>query len=132
MPLYNTMIDHVSVPVSDLSRAAAFYDKVLAPLGYVRLVERAATIGFGKTYPEFWLNLREDLIPAPDDSGAHVALRARGEQVVRAFHDAALANGGACDGPPGPREATNPGYYAAFIRDMDGNRVEAVTFVATD
>ncbi len=126
------MIDHVSVPVSDLSRAAAFYDKVLAPLGYVRLVERAATIGFGKTYPEFWLNLREGLIPAPADSGAHVALRARSEQVVQAFHDAALANGGACDGAPGPREATNPGYYAAFIRDMDGNRVEAVTFVATD
>lgn len=126
------MIDHVSVPVADLARAAAFYDKVLAPLGYVRLVERPATIGFGKTYPEFWLNLREGLNPADTSDGAHVALRARGPQAVQDFYDAALAHGGACDGRPGPREATNPGYYAAFIRDADGNRVEAVTFVTAD
>ncbi|MEM8744494.1 MAG: VOC family protein [Pseudomonadota bacterium] len=123
------MIDHVSIPVADLSRAAAFYDKVLAPLGYERLVEREATIGFGKTYPEFWLNTRNEVTVS---DGAHVALRTRGPDAVQNFHKLALENGGTCDGPPGPREATNPGYYAAFICDLDGNRVEAVTFVSTD
>lgn len=120
------MIDHVSVPVSDLARATAFYEKLLATLGHEKLVTRERTVGFGKRYPEFWLNQREDAAPS---SGNHVALRARDIETVKAFHQAALAGGAACDGPPGPREATNPGYYAAFIRDTDGNRIEAVTFV---
>ena len=126
------MIDHISIPVADLPRAAQFYDKVLAPLGYTRLVERAATIGYGKKYPEVWLNLRNRLVPVDGHSGSHVALRARDEQTIQKFHELALANGGSCDGPPGPREATIPGYYAAFIRDEDGNRIEAVTFVKQD
>lgn len=121
------MIDHVSITVSDLARASAFYQKLLATLGHARLVTRERTVGFGKTYPEFWLNLREDM--SEPSSGAHVALRARDVETVRAFHDTALAGGATCDGPPGPREATNPGYYACFIRDLDGNRIEAVTFV---
>jgi len=120
------MIDHVSITVSDLARATAFYEKLLEPLGLARLVTRETTTGFGKKYPEFWLDLHQDE-SAP--SGTHIALRARGIDAVKAFHKAALENGGACDGPPGPREATNPGYYAAFIRDPDGNRIEAVTFV---
>lgn len=126
------MIDHVSIPVADLPRAARFYDKVLAPLGYTRLVERDATIGYGKKYPEFWLNLRDRLVPGDANSGSHVALRGRDERAIEEFHDLALANGGSCDGPPGPRKMTNPGYYAAFIRDEDGNRIEAVTFVKQD
>lgn len=124
------MIDHVSLTVSDLDRAARFYETVLATLGYARLVTREKTIGFGKTYPEFWLNLREEA--GTPSTGFHVALRARDVETVKAFHAAALASGGTCDGPPGPREATNPGYYAAFIRDPFGNRVEAVTFVQGD
>lgn len=122
------MIDHVSVSVSDLDRAAKFYAALLAILGHEQLVSRERTVGFGKAYPEFWINLREE--PGEPSSGHHVALRARDVETVQAFHAAALANGGGCDGPPGPRRATNPGYYAAFIRDPDGNRVEAVTFVA--
>ena len=59
------MIDHVSVPVRDLAASAAFYERVLAPLGYTRLVERPATVGFGKKYPEFWLNLRARCRPSP-------------------------------------------------------------------
>jgi catechol 2,3-dioxygenase-like lactoylglutathione lyase family enzyme len=121
------MIDHVSIPVADLERASAFYEKLLATLGHAKLVTRERTAGFGKSYPEFWLNLRED--GAAPSSGAHVALRARDAETVRAFHETALANGAACDGPPGPRAATNPGYYACFIRDADGNRIETVTFL---
>jgi catechol 2,3-dioxygenase-like lactoylglutathione lyase family enzyme len=123
------MIDHVSVAVRDLSRAARFYEAVLGALGFTRLETRAATVGFGKAYPEFWLNLRNDMTPVAADSGVHVALRARSTAAVDAFHAAALAAGGASDGAPGLRPQHGEGYYAAFIRDPDDNRIEAVTFV---
>lgn len=125
------MIDHVSVGVSDLARSTAFYEAVLAPLGYARLEVRPATIAFGKKYSEFWLNLREDLQPLPANSGTHVALRAGDAAAVDAFHAAALAHGGSSDGAPALRPQHGDGYYAAFIRDPDGNRIEAVTFLAT-
>ena len=125
------MIDHVSVPVRDLARAGAFYESVLTPLGLARLVERDATIGFGKSYPEFWVNLR-DWIPQTSDPGSHICLRAPSEEAVRAFHAAALANGGADQGPPGPRQAAFTTYFGAFILDPDGNKLEAVTFPKRD
>ncbi len=121
------MIDHVSIPVADLARAGAFYDAVLAPLGLARLVTRAGSIGFGKRYPEFWLNLRPGLVPVPG-SGAHVCLRAADEQAVRAFHAAALAREGADGGAPGPRGASMTTYFGAFVIDPDGNRIEAASF----
>jgi catechol 2,3-dioxygenase-like lactoylglutathione lyase family enzyme len=123
------VIDHVSIAVSDLTKATCFYEKLLATLGHDKLMMHERAVGFGKTYPEFWLNSRKNLTLAPANSGAHVALRARDRETVQKFHKTALANGATCDGPPGPREATNPGYYSAFIRDMDGNRIEAVTFL---
>lgn len=121
------MIDHVSLPVSNLDASAGFYEKLLAPLGYAKLVTREATVGFGKRYPELWLNLRAGF-RAPADGGAHVCLRASSEEAVRAFHAAALAHGGADDGAPGPRQAAMTGYYAAFVRDLDGNKLEAACF----
>jgi catechol 2,3-dioxygenase-like lactoylglutathione lyase family enzyme len=122
------MIDHVSVPVSDLQLAKAFYEAVLAVLGYTKLDDRPATVGFGKKYSEFWINLRPNE-PRDDDPGAHVALRAKSKDAVDAFHTAALAHGGVSDGAPGPRGDASEGYYAAFIRDPDGNKIEAVTFL---
>jgi len=122
------MIDHVSVPVRDLAFAGAFYDLLLAPLGYTRLVTRPGTIGFGKKYPELWLNLRPDMGPAPANPGGHIALRAASEEAVRAFHAAALAGGGASDGEPGPRQAAMTTYFGAFILDLDGNKLEALSF----
>ena len=122
------MIDHVSVAVRDLAAGSAFYESVLAPLGYSRLIERPATVGFGKKYPEFWLNLRAGMPPAAADPGGHIALRAPSEEAVRAFHAAALAHGGASDGEPGPRQAALTTYFGAFIRDPDGNKLEAVSF----
>ncbi len=124
------MIDHISIAVRDLAAAATFYERVLTPLGFVRLETRAATVGFGKTYPELWLNLRSDMATVAADSGAHVCLRARTTEIVDAFHAEALAAGGASDGAPGYRPHHGDGYYAAFISDTDGNRIEAVTFVA--
>ena len=123
------MIDHVSIPVRDLKTAAAFYAALLSPLGMTRLREADGTVGFGKTYPEFWLNARAALAPSPPDSGAHVCLRAPDAQAVDAFHAAALAAGAASDGAPGKRPEYSARYYAAFIRDRDGNRIEAVTFL---
>jgi catechol 2,3-dioxygenase-like lactoylglutathione lyase family enzyme len=122
------MIDHVSVAVSDLDRSAIFYEAVLAPLGLAKLVKRDATVGFGKTYPEFWINLREGLAAVPQSTGIHICLRTRNEDNVRAFHAAALAHGGADAGAPGPRQGAMTGYYGAFVFDPDGNKLEAVTF----
>ncbi|MGA2567205.1 MAG: VOC family protein [Pseudolabrys sp.] len=124
------MIDHVSVAVRDLAVSAHFYEAVLATLGFAKLDARPATIGFGKAYPEFWINLRGELTPVAAGSGAHVCFRARTTEVVDAFHSAALAAAGADDGKPGLRPQHGEGYYAAFVRDPDGNRIEAVTFLA--
>jgi catechol 2,3-dioxygenase-like lactoylglutathione lyase family enzyme len=121
------MIDHVSIPVADLARAGAFHDAVLAPLGLARLVTRPGSIGYGKRYPEFWLNLRPGVV-VPPGSGAHVCLRAPDEGAVRAFHAAALARGGTDGGAPGPRGAAMTTYFGAFVVDPDGNRIEAASF----
>jgi catechol 2,3-dioxygenase-like lactoylglutathione lyase family enzyme len=126
------MIDHVSVAVRDLAAATHFYETVLATLGHALLVTRPATVGFGKTYPELWLNHRPAMTALDADSGAHVCLRAPSTDAVDAFHAAALQAGGMCDGPPGARPHRTNRYYAAFVRDLDGNRIEAVTFVAVD
>jgi catechol 2,3-dioxygenase-like lactoylglutathione lyase family enzyme len=122
------MIDHVSVAVSDLERAARFYETTLAALGLSRLVTRPATIGFGKSYPEFWINLRSAMSPIGPGSGGHICLRAKSSGEVDAFHAAALKAGGRSDGAPGPRPHDRVRYYAAFVIDPDGNRIEAVTF----
>ena len=122
------MIDHVSVGVVDLKRSARFYEGTLAPLGLSRLVTRPATIGFGKTYSEFWINLRTTMSDVDAGSGVHIALRAKSSAEVDAFHAAALAAGGRSDGPPGIRPHDRVKYYAAFVVDPDGNRIEAVTF----
>lgn len=123
------MIDHVSIAVRDLKAAEAFYTALLAPLGLSKLREWPdAAIGYGKKYPEFWINRRANKAAADDDSGAHVCLRAASTKAVDAFHAAAIAHGGASDGAPGLRPEYNDRYYAAFVSDADGNRIEAVTF----
>jgi catechol 2,3-dioxygenase-like lactoylglutathione lyase family enzyme len=95
------MIDHVSVGVRDLERSARFYEPTLATLGLSRLVTRPATIGFGKRYPEFWINLRTEMAPVERGSGVHICLRAKSTGEVDAFHAAALEAGGRSDGAPG-------------------------------
>jgi catechol 2,3-dioxygenase-like lactoylglutathione lyase family enzyme len=122
------MLDHVSVGVSDLERAARFYELALAPLGLTRLVTRPATIGFGKSFPEFWINFRAGMAEVAAASGVHICLRAKSTVDVDAFHAAALGAGGRSDGAPGLRRHDRVRYYAAFVRDPDGNRIEAVTF----
>ncbi len=122
------MIDHVSLAVSDLPRAVAFYERVLAPLGLTKLVTRERMVGFGKTYPEIWINLRDGMARLPADSGTHIALRAKTTVEIDAFHAAAVAAGAVSESAPSLRPHDRVRYYAAFVVDPDGNRIEAVTF----
>ncbi len=124
------MIDHISIAVRDLAASERFYAAVLAVLGMTKLREwPEAAIGFGKKYPEFWINKRAAMDRVAADSGVHICLRAPDTAAVDAFHAAALAAGGSSDGTPGLRPHYYAHYYAAFVRDPDGNRIEAVTFL---
>ena len=123
------MIDHISIAVRNLEADERFYEPVLAKLGYNKMIARATTIGFGKKYPDFWITARANMATPDPDGGAHICLRAENAAAVDAFHAAALKAGGKSDGPPGPRPEYTPGYYAAFVVDPDGNRIEAVTFI---
>ena len=122
------MIDHISLAVSDMDRAVPFYEKTLAPLGLTKLVVRPGMVGFGKSYPEIWLNLRAGMAKLPADSGAHLCLRARTTSEIDDFHAAAVAAGGISESGPSLRPHDRVKYYASFVQDADGNRIEAVTF----
>ncbi len=121
------MIHHVSLGVSDLARAAAFYDAVLVPLGYRRTFEvDGVAIAYGEKFPEFWIGGPLDRSrPASAGNGTHVAFTAPSQEAVAQFHAAALAIGGIDDGAPGPRPEYGPDYHGAFVRDPDGNKIEA-------
>jgi catechol 2,3-dioxygenase-like lactoylglutathione lyase family enzyme len=124
------VIDHISIAVSDIVAGERFYAAILAPLGLTKLREwPGAAVGFGKKYPEFWINRREGMARVAEDSGVHICLRAPDTASIDAFHAAALNAGGTSDGEPGLRPHYYAGYYAAFVRDPDSNRIEAVTFV---
>jgi catechol 2,3-dioxygenase-like lactoylglutathione lyase family enzyme len=123
------VIDHISIAVRDLDVAVRFYEAVLSTIGYGKMIARPTTVGFGKKYPDFWINARPKMERPDPDCGVHICLRAPDAKAVDAFHAAALAAGGASDGLPGPRPEYTAGYYAAFVLDPDGNRIEAVTFM---
>ena len=118
-----TMIDHVTVAVSDLNLSMAFYDAVLAPLGVTRLYadgDKAA--GYGRDGKAFFWIAEQDRAPTQ----THVAFTAASKEAVAAFHRAALAHGGRDNGAPGPRPQYDERYFAAFVLDPDGNNIEAV------
>ncbi|WP_169569297.1 VOC family protein [Sneathiella limimaris] len=122
------MIDHVSIAVKDLILATKFYEAVLGAIGYKKIVDRQSMVGFGKKYPEFWLNSRPDMNGVASDTGVHICLRAKNAEAVTEFHRIALQNGGTDEGAPGPRQAAMTTYFGAFIKDKDGNKIEAVSF----
>jgi catechol 2,3-dioxygenase-like lactoylglutathione lyase family enzyme len=122
------VIDHLSLGVSDLARATAFYDAVLAPLGYVRLwtSERGAGFGSPRMKDEPFALHDAGVDARPPGRGWHVALTASSRRAVDDFHAVALRSGAVDEGAPGLRPQYGPGYYAAFVRDLDGYRIEAV------
>ncbi len=120
------MLHHVSVGVADVGRAAKFYDAVLGALGYKRIMEFLPhAVAYGDTGPSFWVQVPHNRQPSSVGNGAHIGFSARTKKAVDAFYQAALANGGADNGAPGPRPDYGPEYYGAFILDLDGNRIEA-------
>lgn len=120
-----TVFDHISIGARDLDRARAFYDAALAPLGYARLSQDDSSLGYGAREVGLWVLASAS--PAPDDdrSGLHICFVAPTRTSVDAFHAAALAHGGRDNGAPGPRPDYGPNYYAAFVKDPDGVRLEA-------
>jgi catechol 2,3-dioxygenase-like lactoylglutathione lyase family enzyme len=118
------VIDHVGFEVADLARSAAFYDPLFFALGVRRAFQSERAIAYGDNQPQFWI-VQRGLAPAA--SYGHVALRASGRAAVDAAHAAGLAAGGVDEGAPGPRPQYGPRYYAAYLRDPDGLRVEVVT-----
>ena len=121
------MIDHLSIQCSDTAASAAFYDAVLAPLGLGRVMEFGGAIGYGPPgAPGFWIG--------PHTTGAgfresHIAFAAADRARVRAFFEAATAQGAELLHPPRSWPEYHPDYYGAFVRDPDGNNVEAVCHV---
>ena len=123
------MLHHVSVGVADVVRAGGFYDRVLATVGLRRVMEFLPyAVGYGDKHPSYWVQLPHDRNPASIGNGVHICFAAPSRNAVQAFHAAALANGGTDDGAPGPRPDYGPDYYGAFVRDPDGNKIEAVVF----
>jgi catechol 2,3-dioxygenase-like lactoylglutathione lyase family enzyme len=121
------MIHHVSIGVKDLAAAKRFYDKSLAPLGIKCLAEGDAYLGYGADGPEFWVLPAKRPVKADDESGLHFCLQAPNRKAVEGFHAAALKTGGRDNGKPGIRKDYGENYYAAFVVDPDGYRIEAFT-----
>ena len=125
------MLHHVSLGTSDLDRARAFYDRVMNELGLRRTLDVVEAVGYGAGFTVFSLNIPADGEQATIGNGTHIAFEVEKRAAVDAFFQAALANGGTSDGPPGLRPEYDAHYYAAFVRDPDGNKIEALTFAAT-
>lgn len=122
------MFDHISIGVKDLKASTAFYDAALKPLGYTRLYEGAHGIAYGAKRPQLWLDQSPRPVPADPRSGLHLCFKAASRAAVDAFHAAALTMGGKDNGAPGLRPQYTPTYYAGFIFDPDGYRIEAVCY----
>ncbi|MFZ4603796.1 MAG: VOC family protein [Caulobacterales bacterium] len=127
-------LDHVSIGVSDVARAKAFYDAVLAPLGMTAVMPtrlpsgELVSVGYGDASgkPVFWIGLPLNRGAPSAGNGVHLAFAAPSRAAVDAFYIAAVEHGGHDDGSPGLRSEYHPDYYGAFVRDLDGNKIEAV------
>jgi catechol 2,3-dioxygenase-like lactoylglutathione lyase family enzyme len=117
------MIDHLSIQSDDLATSGAFYDAVLAPLGGKRLLEFSDVIGYGVEIPDFWVGTATTAGPARE---SHIAFAAPDRAAVRAFFDAAAAGGAEILHEPRVWPEYHAAYYGAFVRDPNGNNVEAV------
>jgi catechol 2,3-dioxygenase-like lactoylglutathione lyase family enzyme len=118
------VLDHLSIQCADAAASAAFYDAVLAPLGGGRVMEFGAVIGFGPPgFPSFWIG---PLVGGGDNREVHIAFTAPDRAAVRTFFEAAVERGAEVLHEPREWPEYHPAYYGAFVRDPDGNNVEAV------
>jgi len=119
------MISHISIGVLDLAKAGRFYDAALAGLGCKRLYDSAEALGYGAESPELWVMKVERPVKADEASGLHLCFDAADRAGVDAFHKAGIKAGGRDNGKPGLRKDYGDSYYAAFVIDPEGYRLEA-------
>jgi catechol 2,3-dioxygenase-like lactoylglutathione lyase family enzyme len=124
-----SVISHVSLGTNDYPRAKAFYDAVLATLQIGCVMDFPGGAGYGRAFPEFWIQSPHDGGRASVGNGVHISFLANTINEVEAFHAKALQLGGKDEGAPGYRPEYTPRYYAAFVRDLDGNKIEAMLMV---
>jgi catechol 2,3-dioxygenase-like lactoylglutathione lyase family enzyme len=117
------VLDHLSIQCADVRASAAFYDAVLAPLGGGRKMDYGEVIAYGTDFPIFWLG---PLTTGEPNREIHIAFRAPNRAAVRAFFDTAVANGAQVLHEPRVFPEYHPMYFGGFVRDPDGNNVEAV------
>ena len=123
---------HITLGTNDYARATAFYDAALSPLGFERVpkpVGKPPLYAKGGGMPYLYLYRPFDGRPATWGNGTHIAFLAASSTEVDEFYERALANGGSDEGPPGIRENYGPNYYAAYVRDPDGNKLQAVCYL---
>lgn len=121
----SSIISHVSVGTNNFDRAAIFYEKVLMTLGCKQILKYPGAIAFGKEFPEFWVQTPINGEEATVGNGTHFGFIAKTKEEVNSFYEVALSEGGKDDGAPGPRPDYGKAYYGCFIRDLDGNKIEA-------
>jgi len=129
-----TIISHITLGTNDKTRSATFYDAVLGALGFERLPkppEKPLAYEKNGQMPTIYIYTPEDGRPATWGNGTHVALIAESSAQVRRFHALALEHGGSDEGAPGPRPHYGPNYFAAYVRDPDGNKLQAVCYAGT-
>jgi catechol 2,3-dioxygenase-like lactoylglutathione lyase family enzyme len=119
------MFDHISIGVRDIAKAKAFYDAALKPLGFTCLSADETSLGYGHEAVGFWIIAAERPVPDDPKSGLHFCFTAPSRHGVTEFHKAALTAGGRDNGKPGVRKDYGPDYYAAYVFDPDGYRLEA-------
>lgn len=128
-----SVISHITLGTNDKERAAKFYDAVLGALGFSRLPkppEKPPAYEKNGQSPTIYIYPPEDGRPATWGNGTHIAFQAETKAAVHSFHELALELGGTCEGKPGPRPHYGPNYYAAYVRDPDGNKLQAVCYAA--
>ena len=120
------MFDHVSIGVRDIARAQSFYDRTLEPIGFRRISTSEDSLGYGRESVGLWISVTDAPVPDDPKSGLHFCLAAPDRESVAKFHAAALAAGGRDNGKPGIRADYGKDYFAAYVVDPDGYRLEAL------
>lgn len=126
-----SVISHITLGTNDKARSAVFYDAVLGALGFSRLQkppEKPLAYERNQQMPTIYIYSPENKLPATWGNGTHIAFIAESKAEVHNFHEAALQNGGTSEGQPGPRPQYGDSYYAAYVRDPDGNKLQAVCY----
>jgi catechol 2,3-dioxygenase-like lactoylglutathione lyase family enzyme len=121
----SSILSHVSIGTNQFAEATAFYDRVLATLGCKRVLAHPGAVAYGRAYPEFWVQTPHNGKPASTGNGSHFGFVAPNKAAVHDFFQAALDAGATDEGAPGPRPEYGEPYYGCFVRDLDGNKIEA-------